>query len=395
MDDDKSEEQLIHELKALHDRVDELKRPGTKNKRPEGELQNSEEWYQRLLKTMNEGFSIRDENTLFTYVNDKFCEMLGYQRGQVIGRPIADFVDEADLPLLEEQLEKRKRGVQSTYELTWIRKDRRRLHTIVSAAPMFDDTGNFRGGFGVKIDITPRKLAEKKLITYQNKLRSLASELSLAEERERRLIAAELHDRIGQTLAMTKIKLGALRELALSPNLVKGLDEIRGLIEQTIRDTRSLTLELSPPILYELGFEAAVEWLTEQIQEQHGILIQFESDSQLKPLSQDVRVLLFKVVQELLHNVVKHAQARTAKVSLRENGDKIKIVVEDSGVGFDTDENKSRIGQMGGFGLFSVSERLDHLGGHFEIKSKPGHGTRVAILAPLNTKRRNAKGEMV
>ena len=395
MDDDKSKEQLIDELKALRNRVDELKRRGNKNKRPEEGLQNSEEWYQRLLKTMNEGFSIRDENTLFTYVNDKFCEMLGDQRGQVIGRPIADFVDEADLPLLEEQLEKRKRGVQSTYELTWIRKDRRRLYTIVSAAPMLDDTGNFRGGFGVKIDITQRKLAEKKLITYQNKLRSLASELSLAEERERRLIAAELHDRIGQTLAMTKIKLGALRELALSPNLVKGLDEIRGLIEQTIRDTRSLTLELSPPILYELGFEAAVEWLTEQIQEQHGILIQFESDSQLKPLSQDVRVLLFKVVQELLHNVVKHAQARTAKVSLRRNGDKIRIVVEDGGVGFYTDEARSRTGQMGGFGLFSACERLDHIGGHFEVNSKPGHGTRVTILAPLNTKKRNAKGEMV
>ena len=344
---------------------------------------------------MNEGFSIRDENTLFTYVNDKFCEMLGYPREELIGRPIADFVDKADIPVLEKELERRKQGLLGSYELTWVRRNGEKLYAIMSTAPIFDEKGNFKGGFGAKTDITPRKLAEKKLIIYQNKLRSLASELSLAEERERRLIAAELHDRIGQTLAMTKIKLGALRESALPPNLVNGLDEIRGFLDQAIHDTRSLTLELSPPILYELGFEAAVEWLTEQIQERHGILTQFECDSQRKPLSKDVRVLLFKVVQELLHNVVKHAQARTAKVSLRKNVDKIRIIVEDDGVGFDTDESKSRMGQMGGFGLFSARERLDHIGGHFEVNSKPGQGTRVAISAPLNTKKRNAKGEMV
>ena len=395
MDNDKSKEQLVYELKALRNRVDELKRQGNRSRRPERELQNSEEWYQRLLKTMNEGFSIRDENTLFTYVNDKFCEMLGYPREELIGRPIADFVDKADIPVLEKELERRKQGLPGSYELTWVRKNGEKLYAIMSTAPIFDENGNFKGGFGVKTDITLRKLAEKKLLTYQEKLRSLASELSLAEERERRHIAGELHDRIGQTLAITKIKLGSLRESVRSPNLLQKIEEIRGFLHQAIHDTRSLTLELSPPILYELGFEAAVEWLTEQIQEQHGILIQFESDPQLKPLGQDVRVLLFKVVQELLHNVVKHAQARTAKVSLRRNGDKIRIVVEDGGVGFYIDETSSRTGQMGGFGLFSACERLDHIGGHFEVNSKPGHGTRVTILAPLNTKKRTAKGEMV
>ena len=232
-------------------------------------------------------------------------------------------------------------------------------------------------------DITPRKLAEKKLMTYQSKLRSMASELSLTEERERRHIAVELHDRIGQALAITKIRLGALKELASSPDLVKGLDEIRELIDQTIHHTRSLTLELSPPILYELGFVAAVEWLTEEIQEQHALLTQFEDDNHPKPLDGDVMVLLFKVVQELLFNVVKHAQARKAKVTLRRSNDKIENTVEDDGVGFDIEESKSRKGRKGGFGLFSICERLDHLGSHFEIKSRPGSGTRVTISAQL------------
>jgi PAS domain S-box-containing protein len=347
------------------------------------EIQDSEDWYQRLLKTMNEGFSIRDENTLFTYVNDKFCEMLRYKREELLGRPIADFVDEADLPLLRKELERRKQGLRGSYELTWIRKDGEKLYSILSTAPLFDQEGNFRGGFGVKTDITSRKLAEKKLITYQEKLRSLASELSLVEERERRHIAAELHDRIGQTLAISKLKMGTLKESVTDPDLGTRLEEIKLLIDQAIRDTRSLTMELSPPILYELGFEAAVEWLSEQTLNQHEIHVQFASDNQEKPLSQDVQVLLFKIVQELFHNIIKHAGARTAKVSLSKVGEKINIFIEDDGVGFETDESGSRSGQTNGFGLFSIRERLDHLNGRFEIESKPGHGTHILISAPL------------
>jgi PAS domain S-box-containing protein len=376
----------VDELPLSRNRCSEGDRQKSKNRGNKVGPQNGEDWYQRLLKTMNEGFSIRDENGLFSYVNDKFCEMSGYSRGELIGRPIQDFIDKADLLMLEEQLEKRRTGVRSTYELTWVRKDGRNLYTIISAAPLFDDKGNFRGGFGAMTDITLRKLVEKKVATYQKKLRSLASELSLTEERERRRIAAELHDRIGQTLAITKIKLGAFREATSSQSDVNDLDEISGLVEQTIRDTRSLTLELSPPILYELGLEAAVEWLTEQVQQQHHVRTRFEGDSRPKQLDEDVRVLLFKIVQELLFNVVKHAQASTAKVSVREEKCELRIIIEDDGVGFDTDQSKSQISQTGGFGLFSIGERLDHLGGYFEISSKPGNGTRVTVCVPLKTK---------
>ena len=351
--------------------------------KPNTNQKNSEDWYQRLLKTMNEGFSIRDENSLFSYVNDKFCEMIGYTRKELIGRPIGDFVDKKELPVLNEQLEKRKKGLRSTYELTWVCKDGSTLHTLMSAAPLLDDDGNFRGGFGAMTDITLRKRAEEQVGVYQQKLRSLASELSLAEERERRRIAAELHDRIGQTLAITKIKLGALKASLSSKRYANELDEIRGFVDQTIRDTRSLTLELSPPILYELGFEAAVEWLTEKIQLQHNITMKFKSDHKPKQLNEDIQVLIFKIVQELLFNLVKHARAKTAGVSVRKKAHALEIVVEDDGVGFDVDESKSQFSQTGGFGLFSIRERLDHFGGRFEIRSNPGLGTRIMISVPL------------
>jgi signal transduction histidine kinase len=146
-------------------------------------------------------------------------------------------------------------------------------------------------------EIAERIHAEEKLLAYQKQLQSLASQLSLVEERERHRIATDLHDHIGQTLALSKIKLGALRE-SVSSDLAVSVDEIRKLIEQTIQYTRSLTSELSPPILYELGFETAVDWLGEQILSRQDIHFHFNDDGQPKPMEDEARVLLFQAVRE-------------------------------------------------------------------------------------------------
>lgn len=378
---EKSKEELIEEISFYKRYIQQLE-SSRANEALESMSCGVDDWYQRILKTMNEGFSIRDQNTLFTYVNDKFCDMLGYDRNELLGSPISRFIDPSCLPVLESELQKRKSGQRSTYELNWRRKDGTPLYTILSAAPLFDDAGRYVGGFGIMTDITPRRLAEKKVASYQSKLRSLASELSLAEERERRRIAAELHDRIGQSLAITKIKLGVLGEKVGSSEVRQEVEEVRTLINQTIQDTRSLTVEISPPILYELGFEAAVEWLGEHIQEQHGLSTKVTCDGKLEPLGNDVRVLLFKVVQELLINIVKHAQAEEAVVSLFAEGDGLRIVVEDDGCGFEVEGIRSSIGHMAGFGLFNICERINDLGGRVVVRSKPRKGTHITVSSP-------------
>jgi len=218
-------------------------------------------------------------------------------------------------------------------------------------------------------------------------LRSLASQLSLTEEWERRRIATELHDHIGQTLALCKIKLGALQELA-SPTLAVSVDEIRNLIDQTIQYTRFLTSELSPPLLYELGFEAAVEWLGEQILSKQDIHFLFNDDEQPKPMEDETRVLLFQAVRELLVNVVKHSQARRSSIYIRRDGNNIQIDVEDDGVGLDTSKSDSYL-KTGSFGLFSIRERLNHIRGYLNIESESGKGTRVIIVAPLKIEKHN------
>ena len=158
----------------------------------------------------------------------------------------------------------------------------------------------------------------------------------LTEERERRRIATELHDRIGQALTLSKLKLDTLLDAEDLSQHAAALNTISNLLEQTIQDARLLTFELSPPVLYELGLEAALEWLLEQIQEQHGLETEFTMTLQPKPLDYPFRVLIFQAVRELLFNIVKHARADRVYLSVKRDNGTMRIDIQDDGVGFDT-----------------------------------------------------------
>ncbi len=218
---------------------------------------------------------------------------------------------------------------------------------------------------------------------YQEKLRSVALELSLTEERERRRLATDLHDHVGQILALAQIKLGALRESA-SNGQVGPLDEIRQLIEQTIRYTRSVGFELSPPILYDLGFEAAVEWLAEQVQEQHGVHIKVAADRNPKPLNDEIRILLFQLLRELLTNMVKRAKPNNVAILISRNGSSLGVEIENDGLEVDLG-TETLAPSPNGLGLFSIRERLRYLGGRLQVESDPGHGTKMSLWVPLKT----------
>jgi signal transduction histidine kinase len=241
-----------------------------------------------------------------------------------------------------------------------------------------------RAGRWELIKNAERIRAEERAREYQTHLKTLASKLSLAEERERHRIATELHASISQNLVISKMKLDELRASAPSRDFAEILGEVCSLLEQTIDKTRTLTYDLSSPLLNELGFvEAVAEWLSEQIENKHGIKTEFIDDGQEKPLDDEMRVFLFRDVRELLMNVVKHAQAKKVKVSIRRVADQIQVSVEDDGWGFDPDKVSETAVKKGAFGLFSIRQRLEQLGGLLEIKSAPGQGANVTITAPL------------
>ena len=274
------------------------------------------------------------------------------------------------------------RMLTRTGELIWVRDE----GLIVR-----DDSGRPLFLQGIMFDITARKVAEDKVNLYQRQLRTLASELLFTEERERRRLATDLHDSIGQALAISKLKLDALKTALRSSPLALELEEISGLLDGTIQQTRSLTFELSPPVLYELGLVPALESLVEQVERRYNLRIRFMEDSRPKPVSEDLAVLLFRTVQELLINVVNHAKAQKARVAVVRDGDQIRIRVEDNGSGFDPAEVDSHDDRARRFGLFSIQERLHHLGGHVEIESSPGRGTQVSLSAPLERKKKRRR----
>ncbi len=357
----------------------------TERKQVEEKLRENEERFRALTEGTSDWIWEVDINGVYTYVSPRVKELLGYEPEEIVGKTPFDLMppEEAKRVAAEFQAYVESQKPIIRLENKNLDKEGRLVILETNGMPVFDSNGQLCGYRGIDRDITERKRAEEKLRDYQRQLKSLASELSLTEERERRRIATELHDRISQFLVISKVKLETLCESA-SGELAKAISEVCDSLDQTIQDTRSLTSDLSSPILYELGFEAAVaEWLAEQIRQKHGIATEFRSDGQPKPLDDDICALLFRNVRELLINVVKHARAHKVKVSVRKVNNEVCVSVEDDGVGFNPAEVASLAARTGGFGLFSIRERLEQVGGHLQIESAPGCGTKITIMAPL------------
>ncbi len=222
-----------------------------------------------------------------------------------------------------------------------------------------------------------------------DQLARMASELTLAEQRERRRLAEVLHDHLQQLLAGARFRLeGLSRGRVKDPAETAG--QVMGLLDEAITASRSLTVELSPPILHEGGLAAGMEWLVRWMKEKHGLAVDLHIDSRIAEyqecIREDVRILVFQAVRELLFNVVKHAGVREVRVEIGVDLDEaLQVMVRDHGKGFDpvSVRGGSRTDMKAGFGLFSIQERLNLLGGRFEMESAEGRGARFRLTAPL------------
>jgi signal transduction histidine kinase len=238
------------------------------------------------------------------------------------------------------------------------------------------------GIFAAARDITERTKAQRALEVYQAELRALSLRLTLAEERARRELAIALHDTVGQTLALAKIKLGAMGEMLTARGHRKALSEIRSMFEEVVLQIRTLSFELSPPILYELGLGPALEWLGESFAKQHGFEVRFQGTGEAFEIGESARVLFFQSARELLTNIAKHAEATRVDVSLRTDDGRITMAIADNGKGMESEGSRNAAIKKSSIGLFSIRERMKHIGGSFEIQSSPGHGATMILTAP-------------
>lgn len=328
---------------------------------------------------------------LITDVNRATEAITGLSREQLIGSSFAQYFTEP---------EKAQEGYRAVFSQGFVRDFPLALRHVSGRVTPVDynaslfrtEAGEIRGVFAVARDVTERVEAERKLLDGNELLRSLTWELVMTEERERRRIAVDLHDHIGQTMALTKMKLETLREqVAGQQGLDKQLGDIGEMLNLSIQQARSLMRDLSPSVLYELGFSEAVVWLGEQFQVQHGLPVVVRDELKGQRIDQEVQLLLFRAVRELLMNVVKHAAAKRVSIALKKAGKNIIATVRDNGVGFDVatiDRNRKH---SEGFGLLSIRERIRYIGGLFEIETTKGRGTCVQLTVPQKNRKKKAK----
>jgi PAS domain S-box-containing protein len=331
-----------------------------------------------------------DRNFNFIRVNEAYARACQRSPADFPGRSHFELYPNAENQALFEQVV-RSRKAYEAYGKPFVFPDHPEWGDTYwnwRLTPLLDEHGQVEYLVFALEDVTERTKAEQQLQALNQtlhrrtqQLRALASDLTLAEQRERHRLAQLLHDHLQQLLVGAKFRASPLHRSS-DPQIAQAARDIDDLLDQSIAASRSLTAELSPPILHEAGLIPALEWLCGSIRQTHGLQIKYSFDPHAEPRSADVRVLLFQSVRELLLNTIKHSGVKVAQLHATAVDGQTRILVADGGKGFDPAAADPGAG-MRGFGLFSIQERVDSLGGRVEIDSAPGRGTRVTLYAPM------------
>lgn len=237
--------------------------------------------------------------------------------------------------------------------------------------------------WGVARDVTHYRAAQRRLEQQQRELRALATELTLTEERARRKIAADLHDGLAQSLVGLQMHVAAIRARAEQNLPLPDVSALELTISESTAQVRALLSDLMPPGLYDQDIVSGLRWLADDFAKRQRVQVEFHDDGAPKPLAESTAVLVYQAARQLLQNVARHAQATVVTIRTRVADGRFELGVSDSGVGFNVSDLTFLPTQQGGFGLYSIRERLIIIGGTLEIDSSPGRGTRVRITAPL------------
>ncbi|MBM4274600.1 MAG: PAS domain S-box protein [Deltaproteobacteria bacterium] len=382
------------------DRLLAVIRDITGRKQADAALRESEERYRSLINDVLDssavGIFIVDENFKVVWVNRALEEFFGFKREEIIGKDKRQLIRDRIKNLFDEP-EAFARKVLATYENNAYienfechvvpqggRQERWLEHW---SQPIL--TGLYAGGrIEHYSDITARKEAEARLQDSEKKLRFLASQLLDAQESERRRISRELHDELGQALTLLKMHLVAIEEkIPAKLGGVKGNCEyLLSYIDQIIENVRRLSWDLSPSILEDLGLSSSLRHLLHEICKNHEIICSKKIDGIGLLFSPALQTTIYRIFQESLTNICKHARATRVVVDIKRQGNRITFALTDNGVGFDVDVALSRNVAERRLGLTAIQERMHLAGGTLHIWSKRGKGTRITFTLPIDRK---------
>ena len=352
----------------------------SKRKLAEKVLQESEEKYKTLTENSLTGIFIHQEGK-FVFVNDKFAHMHGYKPEELLHREHLLLVHPDERKLLKGIVVKRLEGkpVPHQYEVRRITKDGRTIWCEMMATLI-----HYKGKpaiMGNVIDTTERREAENAIKNSEEQLRNLTTYLQRVGEIERTNIAREIHDELGQTLTVLKMDLTWLRKRLPDDqvSLRERTDTMSQLINRTIQTVKKISTALRPGLLDDLGLAAAIEWQSEEFHQRTGIKCRLIIEPRDITFDKDRNTAIFRILQETLTNVARHAEASEVNVSLKQRDGQVELKVRDNGKGI-TDE---QIGNPKSFGLIGIRERVKIFGGHSAMKGAPGKGTVMTVRIPL------------
>jgi len=344
-----------------------------------------------IIETMAEAVMIIGADGNYELVNREAEELLGRSRERMIGLHQGDMpwarlaVDGRPLRVDELPLERLRRGEPALhgYELQLVLPHRPPRTVLLNAGPLRDAAGNFAGVVLSGFDITERKVAERRLAEYTARLGTLSRRVLAVQEEERRAVARELHDELGQVLTAVRLNLQTLRRRSRDPELAPVFEDGLALLETAIAEARALSMRLRPTILDDLGLEAALRSHLERSRARAELELDTEITLPQKRLDPAVETACFRIVQEAMTNVMRHAAARRLAVALGVVEGELVLSVRDDGHGFDPAAAAERAARGESAGLSGMEERAQLAGGRLEIHAAPGRGTEVRAVFPL------------
>ncbi len=348
----------------------------------------SKDYVNSVIESMNDTLLVVGPDGLIRSVNRATCELLGYKHDELVGKEISSVVPQgADIFDRDDPYDLSGESTIVNQERDYVTKDGKCIPMLFSAAGLRNKEGAAEGAVYIARDIRKRKEAEEALRASERKLHLLSSQLLAAQDKERRRLSSELHDELGQSLVVFKLRLRSMYEEIRTDQvgLKVKFDELMDYTDAVVDNVRRLSRDLSPAILTDMGLKTAVQWLVETIAEHSETTFTLEMEGMDDEYSDEQQITIFRIIQECLTNIVKHAKASHVSILIEREPDCTIFRVEDDGDGFDVGEVIGRDPGVQGLGLSSIYQRARMLGGSLDIWSQKGRGTRITFKVPFGS----------
>jgi len=358
--------------------VAELEERIAERKRAETALRESEERYRELFENAKDAIYVHDLEGTYIKVNRAAEKLSGYTRDEIVGHNFMEFMAPEYVKYVRASFfEKIARKGETTYEIEVIAKDGRRVPVEVSSRAIYD-SGELIGVQGMVRDITERKMA-------QDALQMFSRQLIEAQEDERRRIARELHDQIGQILTAVKMNLHTVQHFSLISEAGSYIKDNIEAVDEALHLVRDLSIDLRPPVLDDLGLATALRWYVDRYTKRTGldVAVMIRLPDPNARFSRELETACFRIAQEALTNIVRHAKATRVLLQLTRDEDRLVLLVKDDGIGFDFARLQKRAPRVATLGLISMQERAHVAGGTIDIDSTRTKGTEIRLSLPL------------